>query len=275
MKYLLLLLFALLLGGCGGEDAQSGDQNSPLLSTQTTWYWQLYVDENHPLRRDIPAKLYDIDLFDTPTEVIEELKNEGKIVICYFSAGSYEPWRPDSHLFPPEALGEPLEGWEEERWLDIRNPDVRAVMALRLDLARQKGCDGVEPDNVDGYTNETGFALTYDDQLEYNRFLAREARSRGLLVGLKNDLLQVADLVSDFDFALNEQCHRFDECSYLEPFVLQNKPVFNAEYWSGYVTDDAAFAKLCEEAERENFRTLVLPENLDGSFVKSCDYGEY
>ena len=42
-------------------------------------------------------------------------------------------------------------------------------------IAVQKGCDGVDPDNVDGYTNKTGFPLTAKDQLAYNKFLAQEA----------------------------------------------------------------------------------------------------
>lgn len=42
-------------------------------------------------------------------------------------------------------------------------------MQARLDLAVQKGCDGVEPDNVDGYQNNSGFPLTAQDQLAYNR----------------------------------------------------------------------------------------------------------
>lgn len=58
-----------------------------------------------------------------------------------------------------------------------------AVLWLnRLDVAVYKGCDGVEPDNVDGYTNNTGFILTAEDQLMYNRFLADEAHERGLLI---------------------------------------------------------------------------------------------
>jgi hypothetical protein len=39
-------------------------------------------------------------------------------------------------------------------------------------------------DNVDGFTNATGFPLTPVDQLTYNRFLAMEAHVRGLSIGL-------------------------------------------------------------------------------------------
>ena len=245
--------------------------NFPEISTQTTWYWQLQGE----LRTDIPAKLYDVDLFDTPKETIEKLKEEGKIVICYFSAGTYEEWRPDAGEFKEEELGNPLDKWPGERWLDIRSENVKRIMVKRLELAKEKGCDGVEPDNVDGYLNDTGFPLTYEEQLDYNRFLSIEAKKRGLLVGLKNDLEQVKELAVYFDFAVNEECHAYNECSLLKPFIEQGKPVFNAEYDEKYLNDEEAFKELCEKAKEEGIRTIVVPKELDGSFVKSCDYGEY
>lgn len=45
-------------------------------------------------------------------------------------------------------------------------------MSARLKKAQDKGCDGVEPDNVDGYTNDNGFHLTAHDQLTFNKWLA-------------------------------------------------------------------------------------------------------
>jgi len=191
-------------------------------------------------------------------------------VICYFSAGSYESWRPDSSAFPAEVLGSEMDGWDE-LWLDIRSDALKPVMLARLDLAKAKGCDGVEPDNVDGYSNDTGFPLSASDQLLYNRYLATEAHHRGLSIGLKNDLDQVATLEPYFDFALNEQCHAYDECTLLEPFIDADKPVFNAEYAARYVEDtDHAREALCEEAQATGLQTLVLPLDLDDSFRYSC-----
>ena len=46
-------------------------------------------------------------------------------------------------------------------------------MGKRMDLAKSKGCDGIEPDNVDVYSNHnTGFHFTASDQLAYNKWLA-------------------------------------------------------------------------------------------------------
>ena len=219
----------------------------------TSWQWQL----SGPVDTTVDVTMYDIDLFDVSTATLIELHNDGRIVICYFSAGSWEDWRPDARDFPANLLGNALEGWPDERWLDIRQIDLLApVLLARLDLAAAKGCDGVEPDNVDGYANASGFPLTGPDQLAYNRWLAQSAHERGLSIGLKNDLDQIPDLVGVFDWALNEQCVEFDECERLLPFVLAGKAVFGVEY----AGDPAEF---CPAVNALNFDWLHKRLDLD------------
>ncbi len=186
-------------------DRTSGDT---VLSVDNTWQWQLQGEVDTSYDVDV----YDIDLFDTPADTLSALRVAGRVVICYFSAGSYEEWRPDAARFVADDLGVTLDGWDDEHWVDIRSASVREVMAQRLDLAVDRGCAGVEPDNVTAYDNDTGFDLTADDQLDFNRFLAGAAQERDLLIGLKNDLEQIPELVDHFDFAVNEQCHEYDEC---------------------------------------------------------------
>ncbi len=196
-------------------------------SPGTTWQWQL----SGPIDTSRDVAMYDIDLFETSAALIQRLHQAGRVVVCYFSAGSWEDWRPDREGFAAVVRGRPLEGWPDERWLDVRRLDLLApVMEARLDLAVAKGCDGVEPDNVDGYENITGFPLTAADQLRYNTWLAERAHERGLSVGLKNDLGQVPALVRLFNWALNEQCFEYAECATLIPFVAAGKAVFGVEY---------------------------------------------
>ena len=68
--------------------------------------------------------VFDIDLFTNPPSTFEKLRAAGKKVICYFSAGSYEPGRPDSSSFAKEDIGKELEGWPGEFWLNISSPVV-------------------------------------------------------------------------------------------------------------------------------------------------------
>ncbi len=291
---------ALLLAACGDDDAADKDESTPRaegafvtvdddevdrftittsapgsestsalagetsLSVDSTWQWQLQGDLDSSFEVDV----YDVDLFETSAALVDELHADSRIVICYFSAGSYEGWRPDADGYAAADLGRALDGFEDERWLDVRSGSVREVNEGRLDRAVELGCDGAEPDNVDGYVNDTGFDLTYDHQLAFNRQLADAAHDRGLLVGLKNDLDQIPDLVDAFDFAVNEQCHEHDECNLNEPFIDAGKPVFNAEYADEFVDDPDS---MCAASFELRLRTLVLPLDLDGSFRISCD----
>ena len=215
------------------------------------------------------VELYVLDLFDTDSAVIDALHADGRKMICYFSAGTFENWRDDAGRFTAAYKGRRLGNWPGERWLDIRSQNVRAIMADRLDLAVQRGCDGVDPDNVDGYSNRTGLPLTYQDQIDYNTWLAAQAHQRGLAISLKNDLGQIDDLVAHFDFAINESCHEWDECELLMPFIEAGKPVVHINYL--YADDPIGRAELCLYTRGLGFNTLTLPQLLDGSFRYSCN----
>jgi len=219
----------------------------------TSWQWQLTGE----IDTSFDVQMYDIDLFNVSQGTIDQLHADGRIVICYFSAGSWEAWRSDAGDFPAAVLGNDLENWPDEKWLNIRDLEALSpLMAARLDLAVQKKCDGVEPDNVDGYTNNSGFPLTYQDQLTYNTWLAEQAHQRGLSIGLKNDLDQIDDLLPYFDWALNEECFSYTECGLLSPFVQSGKTVFGVEY-------ELETQEFCPQANALNFDFLKKNWDLD------------
>ena len=270
----LSLLLAISINGCnseGGtglspdvEPVTEGNWYRP--SVLVTWQWQLQGNIN----TSYAVEIYDVDLFNTSRAEIQELQSSGKKVICYFSAGSYENFREDKNRFLPGELGNVLDGWENERWLDIRSSNVHTIMKSRLDLAKEKGCDGVEPDNMDGYVNNSGFELTASDQLAFNKFIANESHKRNLSVGLKNDLDQINELVDYYDFSVNEQCFEYRECHALFSFIEKGKPVLNVEYLNKYVVDETKRSVLCAESLSNQFSTLILPLDLNDDFRYSC-----
>ncbi|MFB7515948.1 endo alpha-1,4 polygalactosaminidase [Streptomyces sp. NPDC056144] len=222
------------------------------------WQWQL----SGRLDPTVDVPVYDIDGFDHPAATVKDLHDRGRKVICYLSTGAWEEFRPDAAKFPKEVLGKG-NGWKGERWLDIRRVDVlEPLMAARLDMCRDKGFDAVEPDNMDGYLNPTGFPLTGADQLRYNRLIARMAHERGLAVGLKNDLDQIPRLLADVDFAVNEQCAEYDECGRLAPFVAAGKAVFHVEY---ELTND----QFCPQARKLGLSSMSKKYAL-GVWRKAC-----
>jgi hypothetical protein len=218
----------------------------------TSWQWQLTT----PVDRSINVKMYDIDMFDNSAKVVGKLHAKGRRAVCYIDVGTWENWRPDAKKFPSIVKGEKVSGWPGERWLDIRRIDILGpIMKARMDQCQAKGFDGMEPDNVDGYTNDTGFNLTYHDQIKYNSFIANEAHARGLSVGLKNDLDQIKDLLPSFDWALDEQCFQYQECNKLLPFIKANKAVFEVEY-------NLSPSKFCPKANSMNFNSMKKHLNL-------------
>ncbi|KAF8848084.1 hypothetical protein BDZ45DRAFT_733175 [Acephala macrosclerotiorum] len=238
----------------------------------SAWYqpavgtsWQCALDPDIS-SLDLPVEIYDIDLFTNSASVIDQLHQKGKQVICYFSAGTYELNRPDSAEIKADAadVGESLadEGWLDENWLNIRSDRIVDIMKRRIDTALAKGCDGVDPDNVDGYDNGGGGfspALTSKDSIAYLKSLnsyahsvtfsksyhRRNPRTTGLGIGLKN----ARAIVKDTD----------DECSTFQPFVKKGKPVFHIEYrnQSSNVTKD------CFGPDNSGFSTIIKPDESD------------
>lgn len=229
----------------------------------TTWQWQLTGE----IDTTYDVEMYDIDLFETPIEIIESLHDDDRIVICYFSAGSYEDWRPDADNFHEGIIGHPVDGWQGEWYLDIRDEtNLRDIMNRRLDLAVEKGCNGVEPDIIDGYAEDNGFGFSFDDQIAYNIWLAEAAHERGLSIGLKNDDGQVTELVEYFDWALVEQCFAYDYCESFLPFIEADKAVFGVEYPDSPIPR----SQYCPLAIEMNYSWLTKEYSLDSSPPNSC-----
>lgn len=167
----------LTLGRDNGDDGDSGptESISPLPTPSGTPKWKPRVGDSWQIILQSPILLesdatsvtpdvdvYDIDLFDNPKETIDTLHRLGKKVICYFSGGSYEPNRPDSKDFEEKDMGKELDGWPGERWLKLSSDKVRKIMKGRIELAAEKGCDAVDPDNVDGFVSIPNFPRVRD-----------------------------------------------------------------------------------------------------------------
>ena len=246
---------------------------TPSETPQVYTGWQPQTDDrlqiqyaDYPPDLNVDAQVFSLDLFETPQESINALHALGRKVICYLNTGSWEEYRPDAADFPDAVIGNDYEGWPGEKWLDIRHyTDFTAIMETRFDLAVEKGCDGIDADNMQNYDEDTGFAISAADQLAYNRWLAQQAHSRSLAIGLKNDPGQAAELVDWFDWSLAEDCSVYDWCSDLQPFTQAGKAVFQVEY-----TDDwPSGAPFCPKAVELGYSALLKNRELD-AWVSYC-----
>ncbi|WP_035758414.1 endo alpha-1,4 polygalactosaminidase [Granulicoccus phenolivorans] len=179
----------------------------------------------------LPVDVYLLDGEDTTAAQVAQLKARGVRTVCYINAGAYENWRSDKSKFPRSVIGKPLDGWDGENWLDVNRIDVLLpIMSARMDVCAQKGFDAVDPDNTDGWSQNTGFRISKQAQINYQIALAGAAHDRGLAIGLKNDVEQLPQLGSVVDFAVNEECGAYNECDAYNDFLASGKAVFNIEY---------------------------------------------
>jgi hypothetical protein len=259
-----------------GPGATAGRQ---WLRPGTSWQWQIdgnAIDEtvlDHVSNR---LKMYDVDLETTPATTIARLRAKGIYVVCYMETGGWEPYRSDADAFPARVRGAPVDGYPQERYLDIRQRAVLVpIMAARMDRARAKGCHGIEPDLDDTYTSTTGFPLTMADQVAYNTAIAALAHARSMSIGLKNGAspggVFERAMVGITDWALNESCNQFDECAGYAVFVAQHKPVFQVEY----IDEGATTVSFCPADNAANYDGLLKASSssLGAQPRKACRLG--
>lgn len=264
-----LLTFPFLLVGCSAELSPTALVPSPHTVSEwwrpvpgLTWQWQIGDNE---IDLSAEAEIFDIDSY-VDQAFIDEIHRRGSRAICYVSVGSWEEWRSDADAFPQQVLGTDYEGWPGERWIDIRRIDVLGpVLRARLDMCQAKRFDGVEPDNIDIYHEDTGFALSYADQIAFARWLVDEAHARGLAIGLKNAPDMVTDTVGFFDFAVTEDAFYEGWIAQMLPFVDADKAVLAAEYTDTEVDFPAA----CEWGQGKGV-SFILKDRELGSWVRGC-----
>ena len=140
--------------------------------------------------------------------------------ICYVNGFQTQPgadWPDDLllHRDSGELLVDP--GWPDEHLFDTSNAATREAVAMRLgptvDGCAAAGFDAVEFDNLDSYSRSEG-AITLDDAVAFATLLVQRAHNAGLAVGQKNTAELGARGRDDigYDFAVTEECDRFDEC---------------------------------------------------------------
>lgn len=235
----------------------------PPSSAKESWQYQLGETVDPLTVGDHPAKVFDIDGFDHSASDVAAVNAAGKYAICYIST-SYENWRPDQASFPASVKGNPLDGWPGERWVDIRQISIlQPIFEARAQMCKDKGFSAIEWDNVDAYSNSTGFPLTAAHQVTFNEMLAQITKALGLSPGLKNAPDLVPQLVDDFQFAIVEQCVQYNECDAFSPFQAAGKPVFVVEY-------ERTLAQTCAVTNPLGFSGIVKTYDLYASPWQAC-----
>jgi hypothetical protein len=218
----LALALALALGGCGSS-GDPGTPAAPATSVPPTTPgiavppagapWDYQIGGAYPPREETAIVARDRTSDPAP----------GLYSICYVNAFQAQPdelawWEahhPDLLLRDPagEAVVDAV--WDEVL-LDISTAARREALAEIVgdwfDGCAAAGFAAVEPDNLDSHTRSGGL-LTSDDAAAFATLLAERAHRAGLAIAQKNDTdLAPRAAAIGFDFAIAEECGRWDEC---------------------------------------------------------------
>ncbi len=82
-------------------------------------------------------------------------------------------------------------------------------------------------DNVDIYKNNNGLKIKKEEVIKVFKELSEHAKSKELLVVLKNSPELVEKLKNYYDLILVEECFKFNEC---DRYLKSNKPLLDVEY---------------------------------------------
>lgn len=265
MAGLLLLTGCAVSGADGGsEPTEAPSPAAPTASGEQNWWVpaqgeRFQIQYSGQLDMSVPVDTYLLDWESTKPEEAAELKSRGVRLVCYINAGAFEDWRSDVDSFPQSVIGKGMEGWAGEAWLDVNRMDVLLpIMAARMDVCAEKGFDAIDPDNTDGWIQQTGFTISPEAQIAYQTALADAAHERGLSIGLKNNAAQLPELGRVVDFAVNEECIEFDECDEYDAFLASGKAVFNIEY-------TGKLAAVCAKRP-EGMSTVIKDLKLDAAW---------
>lgn len=230
----LAVLAVAALPACGASAAK-GEEAPDVKLPPVGADWDYQIGGAYP-----PPKGVEIVARDRADDPASGLYN-----VCYVNAFQTQPdekWpsRLLLHDAKGEVVGDPE--WDGESVLDITTAAKREEAAERVgawfESCADKGFDAVEPDNLDTFTRWPDL-LTADQATAYASLLSKRAHELGLAIAQKNTgPLAARRAKTGLDFAVVEECGRYDECGeFAKPY--QDRVVV-VEY------EDKGMAKACD-----------------------------
>jgi hypothetical protein len=256
------------------------------------------------------ARIWDTDLFyDSNTSsgsnlriptaaspVVTAIHAAGHYSVCYVEAGAYQTGFPDDSDFAPADYGSrakryQMQGYSNEWWFNIAGfknyvagksstltgaaVNIAAAVNKRFGWCKLEGQDAVEPDDLDGYTNNSatgakggGWGLTQADSAGFERWLAYQVHADGLAVLQKNDPANASADSRLFDGVLTEECNYYDDpCAGAggdwNDYLAAGKPVLDAEYQQ----DGETASQFCSADDHWGIWGALFSVDLDGPAI--------
>jgi hypothetical protein len=215
------------------------------------------------------AEIIILDAFETTQNQVSALKLQNKKVIALISVGTWENWRYDANLFPAELLGNYVDQWNAEKYLDIGNREILLpIIKNRLSMIKNKGFDGIAADNMDTYNKNSGFNITLQKEIDYCRLILSEAHSLGLSVGQVNAPDLITEFYDEFNWLLVQRVFEYNETQSVSAYIGQSKAVLAIEYNDSFSKTEF-LSNVCPGALTKSI-TAILKDVEHLTFLSSC-----
>ncbi len=231
--------------------------------------WILSIDNYENI--NFKSQIIDLDVLDTPKKVIDILHKDLNIVIWYINVWAIENYRDDYKDFSDEIVWRVYPWWEDEKFLDIKNYDKFKYLILnRLDIAKEKWFDWIEPDNMDTFDNqeETWFKITKEDEINYIKWLNKEVKKRWMFLIQKNAPELSNSLDDILDWVLIEWAFYNNIFKYYLNYIKKWKIVLNVEYTDN-TNKDYFLQYVCKKSNELWFISILKNRDLD-DFILEC-----
>lgn len=205
---------------------------------------------------------------------ISTLHAADTIVVCRVGLGGAREGDPDYAKFPSAALSAmTLQDDPTAHFLDFaQRASWEAIAFERLDLAKDIGCDGIEPYLSDHASIDLGFTPDFALQQSWYTAVAEAAHERELSVGMRNGLSWVTDQRLSYDWLLVERCGEFMECDQVKPFLDERKAVFAIEYTTNIDGEAQQTTGPCNQQAANNIEDgLIKSVALSSAVRMTCD----
>lgn len=197
------------------------------------------------------------------------------IIICRVGLGGLKMTDPDASKFPAAAISAmTLQDDPGAHFLDFAQREAWEDIAFaRIDLAKEIGCDGIEPYLSDHGTIDLGFMPDLDLQNAWYSTVALEVHERELSAGMRNgvNIGSVDTQVGNYDWLLVERCGEDGNCELVRPFLNARKAVLAIDYTTDFEGTPQDAAPLCAEQTEGNVQDgLVKDLALSSAFRMQC-----
>lgn len=242
--------------------------------------WRLDNDSQSEFLPEFQVYGRDLEWAIQHRSLVKAQRDLGKKFICYINIGALQdtPYY-QSHYAKLSVCGT-MPRWGES-WLDWASSKSRtAALSAYQNILRDAAeiCDGLEYDNTDPYENFGGKCNSSEDSKALLISLCDMTHSFGLSCFLKNTFDLIADLATQFDGLITEQCLVYGTCAKATAMTRMGKPVYDIEYQNAHIEnqghyrgrDTAADCRYLSQALKFSGFAVEANQNVRGKTEFRC-----